>query len=94
MVEEPKNQTKITTPILTWFVIIISVGFAIYVASTLPISEDRTKIPNGCGETATNRSESYIIHNMCGMSQCPLTLYYTDLVCSNGTTILKWRTTR
>jgi hypothetical protein len=93
MNEPQTKRTKLLTHILTWGLIILLIAFAIYVASTLTPPQDRSKIPDGCGETASNRSESYIIHNMCGMATCPLTLYYTDLVCSNGTTFLKWRTT-
>jgi hypothetical protein len=87
------ENTRLLTHMLTWIFIIIFIIFALFVASTIPPAQDRSKIPEGCGETASNYSESYTIHNMCGLAPCPLKLYYTDLVCSNGTSILKWRTT-
>jgi hypothetical protein len=77
--------------LINYLLIILLVIFGIAVALTIPVSQPPEKrIPISCGLTGLNYSESYIIHNMCGMSQCPLTFYYRDLVCTNGTTILRY----
>lgn len=84
-------DTRLLTFLLTWVMIIILVLFAIYVASTLNLPKNTSKsVPLSCGLTEKNHSESYTIHMTCGRSQCPTTYYYQDLVCTNGTTILKY----
>jgi hypothetical protein len=94
MTEITIEKPSIYTTLITWGLIISLTAGGLFVLSTFPIPPpNTTKIPLGCGETAINRSESYVIHNMCGLAPCPLTLYHLDLVCSNGTTFLKWRTT-
>jgi hypothetical protein len=76
---------------VTYLLIILLVIFGIGVALTIPVNiSPENRIPASCGLTGNNYSESYIIHNMCGMSPCPMTFYYRDLVCTNGTTILKY----
>jgi hypothetical protein len=72
--------------------IILLIGFGLYVVSTMPINISYTQpYPPSCGITEANRSESYTISVMCGLSPCPMTFYYRDLVCTNGTTILKYQ---
>lgn len=44
-------------------------------------------LPLSCGVTEENKSESHIY--ACGKVSC--IGYYHDLVCTNGTTIFKWR---
>jgi len=64
--------------------ILVFIVAMIYVLITSPSSPD---IPLTCGVTEENHSESYIYG--CGKTSC--ISYHHDLVCTNGTTILKWR---
>jgi len=75
----------------TYLLVIVLIIIGVFVLTTIPISISyHEPYPLSCGLTQVNKSESYMIQNMCGMSQCPTTYYYKDLVCTNGTTILKY----
>ena len=76
--------------------ILISIIFSIiiFVIFAINLSPTETMLPNGCNLT-TNYSESYTTSSLIftGKVMIPIasTYYSEDLVCDNGTTVLKWR---
>jgi len=74
-----------------YLLVIVLIIVGLFVLTTTPISISyRDPYPLSCGLTQINKSESYVIQNVCMGSQCQNTYYYRDLVCTNGTTFLKY----
>jgi hypothetical protein len=77
-----------------WFALLILIIFLVaftgYTIMTTPVPKEQ-KMPEGCGLTDYNRSESYTVYMQCGKVPCPQTHYYKDMVCTNGTTMFKWK---
>jgi hypothetical protein len=71
-------------------VLVVIVALNMIVNSSDNGSSDTQQLPDGCG-ISENHSESYTTKiAISSTMQITSVHYYNDLICSNGTTLLKW----
>ena len=76
---------------------LFAIGVVIFTGSWSISEKPVVHIPLNCGITEQNNTETetYTYSTMCGKVACMQTghRYYVDLVCTNGTTVNKYRQT-